>query len=155
MFSFSFRWLWAQCLAIAVGLVLLGYLAAPGDDALSTVSGRVESVGSVSRKGLGTYYRLAIVSADGRNDEVLVARGASTDGAMQGLIGAVIIARVDWSGSASQITRLDGSSVDSGKLRSTLNATRRTFFSFAALAALLGLALAAVTFMRRTQPTRS
>lgn len=100
MFTFSWKWLWAQCLCIAAGLFLLGYLTMPGSESLSHVTGRIEHVDTISRKGLGRFYQLTVKSVQGEESQVLIARDVAPEPAMRGLVGQSIAADVNWSSEA-------------------------------------------------------
>ena len=68
MFSWSFKWLWAQCLLASAGLFLLGQMAFPASKDLTTVSGKVEHVGVIYVKGVGSFYELSVRAPDGGQD---------------------------------------------------------------------------------------
>ena len=58
MFSWSFKWLWAQCLFIGMAFFFLGSIALPDARDLTNVEGRITQVGIKYRKGIGSYYTL-------------------------------------------------------------------------------------------------
>ena len=154
MFCWSINWLWAQCLAVGAGFFLLSYLAVPGSGNLTVVQGTVEEIGSISRKGLGSFYELRLKTDDGQMERVLVARHDVAATAMQKLLGRKIRARVNWSSEAIDLTATgDASSVLSGENSSTT--ARRRYYNLAgAIATLLGLLIGAVTLMLNTAAWR-
>ena len=100
MFSWSFKWLWAQCLLASAGLFLLGHMAFPAAKDLATVSGKVEHVGVIYVKGVGSFYELSVRVPDGGQDRVLIDRRAAPEATAQALSGQEISADVNWSSRA-------------------------------------------------------
>lgn len=153
MFTWSFKWLWAQCLVAAAGLFLLGYIELPDVKSLSIVSGSVESVRVISRKGLGSSNELTVRTADGAQNRVLIARDDLINDAVQGLVGRNVTASVNWSSEAVEF-ETEG---DPGGLAQAVCATairgKRMYDAMAWIALAIGISLAAVMLIvarRRT-----
>lgn len=148
MFSWSFKWLWFQCLIAAAGLFLLGHMALPGPQSLAIVSGRVESVRVVSRKGIGSSNELTVSSADGSQHRVLIVRDDSINAAVQHLVGRDITAGVNWSSVAVEFK----ASGDPGGLAETVHASaarsQTIYNTLGWVALVIGLSLAAVMIAR-------
>lgn len=100
MFSWDFKWLWAQCLVISAGMFLLGYLALPPAKNLVRVTGKVEQVGLTSRKGLGGVWRLVLATPNGGENEVLIDWRAVPEQTARALVGKDIAVDVNWSSKA-------------------------------------------------------
>ena len=146
MLSWSCEWLWAQCLAIAAGLLLISYMDLPPDpDGLETVNGVVQRVGSEYRKSRGTFYRLDLTTPAGQSQTVRVRRGVTTEPAMQDLVGRTITAEVDGQAQAHSL-ETGGRVVLSLQTTRAIALSESRLMGFAALvAALLGIVLAAPT----------
>ena len=104
MFSWSLKWLWAQCLVAAALLFLLSHITLPDLAALAPVKGSVTEVGSISRKGIGGYYELNVRSEEGNAQRVLVSRRVASEAVMQSLIGRPITARINISSEAVELS---------------------------------------------------
>jgi hypothetical protein len=145
LFSFSIRWIWAQCLAVGAGLLLLAHVAVPGSGNLALVQGTVEGIGTISRKGLGSYYELRLRTESGNAERVLIGRRDVPEDTMQRLIGRTITARVNWSSEAVEISAR-GLSVELSGVHSSASA-RSSSYSFAGwIAIIIGLLAGAATF---------
>ena len=150
MFSWSCEWLWAQCLAIAAGLLLISYMDLPPDpDGLETVNGVVQRVGSEHRKSRGTFYRLDLATPVGKYETVRVRRGVTTEPAMQDLVGKTITAQVDGRAQAFSL-ETEGRVVLALQTTRAIALSESRLMGFAALVAvLLGIVLAAPTWVWR------
>ena len=154
MFSWSFRWLWVQCLAVSAGLFLLAHMAVPGAADLSTVSGTVESVGAISRKGLGGYWELNVRADSGDADRVLVRRDAVSEADMRSLIGHPVTAGVNWSAEAVRFAIPEDPAHLGQTIEAAALASGRMWSGMAAVALALGIFLGLVRLilsLRRTQ----
>ena len=102
MYSWSFKWLWAECLVASAGLFLLAHMALPAAKDLSTVKGVVDHVGLTSRKGLGSFYDLTVKTPAGGEDRVLIERTVAPEPSIRALTGRSIAVGVNWSNEAVQ-----------------------------------------------------
>jgi hypothetical protein len=145
MFSWSLKWLWAQCLMVAAGLFLLSAMRVPADGSLTQVSGTVDHVGTRSRKGLGSVYIVDLREADGASAEVLIPRDAVTAAEAQRLIGKHLSARVNWS---SQAITLKGASADiDERVAASAQAAGRQLDIMGYVALMLGFGLGVATLV--------
>lgn len=87
----------------SAGLFLLGHMALPAANDLTAVSGNVEQVGLISRKGLGSFYELTVKTPGGEQDRVLIGRTAAPEQTVRALTGHDITAKVNWSDEAVQL----------------------------------------------------
>lgn len=145
MFSWSLKWIWAQCLLIGAGLFLLAHMAAPNSSSLTTVRGTLEEIGSRSRKGLGSFYELRLITAGGQIERVLVGRNDVASSSVQRLVGRKIVARVNGSSEVIDlIIDCDGSEVISS-VNSSATSRSRSFNMVGWIATILGLIVGAAT----------
>lgn len=154
MFSWSIKWLWAQCLAISAGLFLLGHMVMPGPAGLYAVSGIVTNVSTISRKGLGSFYDLGIDGADGTQHRILLDRSVATQSAVQSLVGASVSAKVNASAEAVELAVPADAGGMAGKVRAAAQARSGNFSLGGAIALAIGifLGLATLILHRRAQP---
>lgn len=145
MFSFSIKWIWAQCLAVGAGLLLLAHVAVPGSGNLTLVQGTVEGIGTISRKGLGSYYELRLRTEGGNAERVLIGRRDAPEDTMQRLIGRTITARVNWSSEAVEISAR-GLSEELSGIRSSASARSSGYRLAGWIAIIIGLLAGAATF---------
>jgi hypothetical protein len=144
MFSFSIRWIWAQCLAIGAGLLLLAHVAVPGPGNLTLVQGTVEAIGTISRKGLGSFYELRLRTESGNAERVLIGHRDVPQETVQRLIGRTITARVNWSSEAVEFSAAGLSHELSGAHSSA--SARSSSYSFAGwIAIIIGVLAGAAT----------
>jgi hypothetical protein len=145
MFSFSIKWLWAQCLMIGAGLFLLGQLKLPDESSLSTVSGRIVAAHPVSRKGLNPVYELVLDKPGGGQERLLIARSTVAESALPALIGKELEARVNWSAEAVSLN--SGPTELAERIAAQANASKRWFDLSGIFAVVLGLSLGAATLL--------
>lgn len=148
MFSWSFKWLWAQCLVASAGLFLLGHMELPDAKSLSIVSGSVESVRVISRKGLGSSNELTVRTADGAQDRVLIARDDLINDAVQGLVGRNVTASVNWSSEAVEFETEGDPSGLAEAVRASASREKKIYDTMAWIALAIGLSLGAVMLTR-------
>jgi hypothetical protein len=151
MFSWSFKWLWAQCLLASAGLFLLGWMAVPAAKDLTQIAGQVEQVNVISRKGLGSFYELTVTTPGGEQDRVLIDHDGVRNEAMHALIGHRIVAEINWSSEAVDFETDDPSTSIAKNVRSTALGSQQTFdaLGIAALALGIFLGLAALILSPR------
>jgi hypothetical protein len=145
MFSWSFKWLWAQCLVVAAGLFLLGAMRVPSEGSLTQISGTVDHVGLRARKGLGSFYTLALHDADGAPAEILIDRGALNETAVRRLIGKHVTAKVNWSSEA--ISLEDAPADIAEQVSASAKAAGRQYTLLGLAAMLIGLGFGAATLL--------
>ena len=119
MFSFSFQWLWAQCFAAALGMLLLGHMASPEASSQPLVSGTVKSIETRYVKGAGNFYNLSVQEDDGSDSSVMIARQVASPQAANSLIGRHIRSHVNWSSRALDLTPQGSIAFDPDKVRQT------------------------------------
>lgn len=146
MFSWSFKWLWAQCLVVAGGFFLLGHMTLPNAGSLTEVKGNVEKVGMVSRKGLGGFYELTVSASDGEQDRVLVSRGVAVEETIQKLLGHTITAEVNWSSEAVQLSTDGDVGFNPDSVRTWAAATKKSYDNIGLVALFVGVFLGLATF---------
>ena len=154
MFSFSFRWLWAQCLAISAGFFLLGYMALPKADSQHAIAGHVTDVSVISRKGLGGFYEVALQTDDGAPDRVLIRRSVVDQGTVRGLIGHHITAHVNWSSDATDLAVEGSAGFDPDRVRLSSESARARYEFLAVIFAGAGIALGLLTLGFATARTK-
>jgi hypothetical protein len=145
MFSFSFRWLWAQSLTISAGLFLLGYMTLPKADAQLSNAGHVSDISVISRKGLGSYYELILQTDSGRPDRVLIRRNVADESVVRGLIGHRVSAHVNWSSDATDLQVEGDSRFDANKVRQSAESIKARYDLLAVIFAGAGIALGLLT----------
>ena len=145
MFSFSIKWIWAQCLAVGAGLLLLAHVAVPNSENLTLVQGMVEGIGTISRKGLGSYYELRLRNERGNAERVLVGRRDVSEDTMHRLIGRTITARVNWSSEAVEF-RARGLNEELSGVHSSASARSSNYSLAGWIAIIIGLLAGAATF---------
>ena len=148
MFSWSSNWRWAQCLVASAGLFLLGHLELPDAKSLSIVSGSVESIRVISRKGLGSSNELTVRTADGAQDRVLIARDDLINAAVQGLVGRDVTASVNWSSEAVEFETEGDPSGLAEVVRASASREKKIYDTMAWIALAIGLSLGAVMLTR-------
>jgi hypothetical protein len=147
MFSFSLRWLWAQCLLVGAGFYLLGWLAHPGPGKTSYVAGKVENVAVISRKGLGSFYELQVLSDDGDQQRVLIARRVAPEAMARGLVGHSISAHVNLSSEAIDFATDGYTGVDASRVRQAAQGEAENYDRLAFLFGTLGIAIGLATIV--------
>jgi hypothetical protein len=145
MFSFSFRWLWAQSLVVSAGFFLLGYMTLPKADSRLPIAGPVEDVYVISRKGLGSYYELGIRTDSGAHERVLIRRDIAEEGVVRGLIGHRISAHVNWSSDATDLEVEGDPGFDAQLVRQSAESTKAGYDRLAVIFAGAGMALGLLT----------
>lgn len=153
MFTWSFKWLWAQCLAASAGLFLLAHLALPAATDLTMVRGNVEQVGLISRKGLGSFYELTVKSADGERERVLIDRAVAPEQTIRTLTGHKIKAMVNWSSDAVQFESTGDPGTIAENVRSFANARNRNFSVGGAIALAVGVFLGLASLILNSRRT--
>jgi hypothetical protein len=148
MSSWSSEWLWAQCLFAAALLFLLGYMELPDANDLSVVSGKVESVRVISRKGLGSANELTVRSSNGAKHRVLIDRDNRINQAVEDLIGHGVTASLNWSSKAVELETQGNPSELADVVRANASSGSRTYDAMAWIALIIGLSLAARTITR-------
>jgi hypothetical protein len=109
MYSWSFKWLWAECLVASAGLFLLAHMALPAEKDLSMVKGVVNHVELTSRRKLGGFYDLTVKTPEGGEDRILIGRSVAPEPSIRALVGHNIAAGVNWSDVAVQFESADDS----------------------------------------------
>lgn len=130
---------------VGAGLFLLAHIALPSPSNLTMVRGTVEEIGSISRKGLGSYYELRLRTEDGHAERVLVARRDVAAEVMQRLVGRQITARVNWSSEAIDLTTNGDLSTELSAVNSSVMARSHNDNVAGWIATILGLLFGAVT----------
>jgi hypothetical protein len=145
MFSFSPRWLWAQCIAVGAAFLLLNHMALPGPGERTLVVGSVEEISIVSRKSLGSFHELVVRTEEGGTDTVLFPYHVAPSEQVRTLVGAHISAHVTTSSKAIDLTAEIDPGFDTDLVRRSNEALAARYLAVALFFAGAGAAIGLLT----------